>query len=383
MKVTEMKNARVAYISLVKRGANRIPFRVLKSDDEEQAMLNIDSLNSALGRVVKTADEPKVVEVEAPAGTVVLGVATMASGTELEKVAKAIEEAGYSVAKADTYEDGSVCFMQVDEADLEADDVSVVRLSENLALVVKGFSPYRDVVSNSFVDAVKAQGFFSSVYNACDAFRDSLRTILDTSDSPADANLGATKLFTDFQAYVTGLVSDLPASSFRMASSVDAIYVAKEEAEEEAEEEEEELDADFDLPADEEVTEENPAEVVEKSDTSEDPAKEETPVAKTDEQTPTTTPDDIAKVLEAISGLTLAVKSVSDGQEALAEEQKSLGLRVDEVTRKSEDALKAVGGTVLGSASGADAPAGDTNTQKSDSDPRSGCFDTAFIPKKR
>ena len=45
MKVTtpmrRLKNAKISFISLVNRGANRIPFRVIKSESGESAMLNL------------------------------------------------------------------------------------------------------------------------------------------------------------------------------------------------------------------------------------------------------------------------------------------------------------------------------------------------------
>ena len=40
----QMKNAKVAFISLVTRGANRIPFRVIKSDKGEDNMLDLTQL---------------------------------------------------------------------------------------------------------------------------------------------------------------------------------------------------------------------------------------------------------------------------------------------------------------------------------------------------
>lgn len=44
----EMKNADVRFISLVKRGANRIPFRILKTDKGENQMIDLASLSPVL-----------------------------------------------------------------------------------------------------------------------------------------------------------------------------------------------------------------------------------------------------------------------------------------------------------------------------------------------
>ena len=46
--VKELKNADVRFISLVKRGANRIPFRILKTDKGEYQMIDLASLSPVL-----------------------------------------------------------------------------------------------------------------------------------------------------------------------------------------------------------------------------------------------------------------------------------------------------------------------------------------------
>ena len=43
----ELKNADVRFISLVKRGANRLPFRILKSEGESQ-MIDLTTLRPVL-----------------------------------------------------------------------------------------------------------------------------------------------------------------------------------------------------------------------------------------------------------------------------------------------------------------------------------------------
>lgn len=76
----QMKDAKVSFISLVTRGANRIPFRVLKSESGESAMLNL----SKMAHVFK--NEP------APAKT--LGFAAILRGS------KPAPQPTQSVAKA-------------------------------------------------------------------------------------------------------------------------------------------------------------------------------------------------------------------------------------------------------------------------------------------
>ena len=44
----ELKNADVRFISLVKRGANRIPFRILKTNKGENQMIDLTTLRPVL-----------------------------------------------------------------------------------------------------------------------------------------------------------------------------------------------------------------------------------------------------------------------------------------------------------------------------------------------
>ena len=50
----ELKNADVRFISLVAKGANRIPFRIIKSAKDENQMLDL----SKLGHVLKSEQAP-------------------------------------------------------------------------------------------------------------------------------------------------------------------------------------------------------------------------------------------------------------------------------------------------------------------------------------
>lgn len=402
LEVTEMRDAKVDYISLVKRGANRIPFRVIKSAEKESVMLDLNNLGQSIGRALKGD--------RLPTGPQILGIATLAQeGAALEAVKKSLADNGFASDKVEKFEDGSVMFRQQDG---ELEGHSLVRLSENLALVVKGFSPYNDDVNNDFLANVKAQGFYSGVRSAADAFITALYGILRESDSPSDASASTSKLFSDFQTYVKGLVSDLPTKAFKMDLELSEALVAVKKAEGEpaaepvvaaAEGEQASAEAAGEPVAAEpaaQASAEGEPESVEKGEKGKDKAKDMKPADSEKapaegEKKPTEEEeaaakekakkeeDGLAQVLKAIEGLGTAVKSITEGQETLALAQKSLTDRVDEVARKSEDALKAVGGVVIGSAPGEDSPVQTVKAQKSDEDPRTGCFDTAFLPQAK
>lgn len=76
----QMKEAKVAFISLVTRGANRIPFRVLKSDKGEDNMLDLSQL-----RHVFKGDAP---------------AQSKPSGLEFAEILRGCKRAPQTVAKA-------------------------------------------------------------------------------------------------------------------------------------------------------------------------------------------------------------------------------------------------------------------------------------------
>lgn len=364
VEVTEMKGATAEYISLVHRGANRIGFRVLKHDKQENVMLNLNTLGQSVARALKGEVQPE------KTGPLVVGIATKAEGEQLEVVKKSLVDNGFKADTVETLEDGTTMFRQEEG---ELDGLSLVRLSDNTVLVVKGFSPYGEDVTNDFLANVKANGFYNSLYSATDAFRSSLYNLLYDSSSPTEASSAAKKLFSDFESYVSGLISDLPTKAFKMDADVTSALAKAVKADEPAEapnveaaaEEpkpaaEGSADADADAPTDAPVVEAAPEE---------EPKPAEAP--KTDAG--------LEQVLKAIQDLSGKVGELASSQEEIGKVQKQLGERVDEVARKSEHALKAVGSTVIGAPSGEDTPQGAEVVKKADSDPRTGCFDTAFI----
>lgn len=353
--VTEMSSASAEYISLVHRGANRIGFRVLKQDNQENVMLNLNSVGLNIARALKGETAPQAT------GPLVVGIATKAEGAQLALVKKALEDNGYLVDNCETSEDGTTMFRQ---ADADSEDLALVRLSDNTVLVMKGFSPYNDEASSDFLTNVKAHGFYSSINTATEAFRTALYQVLrDSNDGSAAAN-SAKSLFRDFEAYVSGLMRDLPSKAFKMDAEITEGLIALK-AEEAPEPEAAPVVDPVVEPEAAPVSEADPAPAA-------DPAPVETaPVADAG----------LEQVMKALADLGERLGAVATAQDEMGVAQKSLVTRVDEVARKSDDALKAVNTTLIGGAPGEDQPSETVLTQKADSDPRSGNFDTAFLPR--
>lgn len=141
-----------------------------------------------------------------------------------DQVKSALETVGVSVSKAeepkkeDGTADGTVAFMQGD-ANLEG-EMTVVRLSEDVAMVCKGFRPYNmDVevtAGTTFADVCKAQGFYPGVGTMVDVLRSSVLSLAEKSDDPAAAAKSIRKMFSEAAEYAASMVSALPSVAFKM-----------------------------------------------------------------------------------------------------------------------------------------------------------------------
>lgn len=200
---TKMTDAKVSFISLVERGATRIPFKIVKQEKQMAGATKGLDLGSLFAR-----------KAEKPTPEVV-GVVTL-KGEGFDSVKGQIEEAGFAVGETLDMEDNSVVFKQVDAAEGEG---VVVRLSEHVALVTKGFSPYNmDMTEGdtSFADKCRAQGFYPGVRSAMEVAGDAVLSLAYSQASPGDASKAIAKLMDEVKAYVVSLASALPTKAFKL-----------------------------------------------------------------------------------------------------------------------------------------------------------------------
>lgn len=219
MTATKMSDAHVSFISLVERGANRIPFKIMKQ--ENQAMAGaFKGLDLGALFATRKSEEPKVE---------LVGVVTM-KGEGYESVVGQIEEAGFDIDAAVDMEDGSVILKQDGEPE---GDGEVIRMGDNALLITKGFRPYSMEVENdgvSFADMVKAQGFYPGVSTALDVARAIILRTVEKADDPVAASKAIGKVMDEFKTYIQSLVVGLPAKAFKL-ETVFPEEAVKEEAE--------------------------------------------------------------------------------------------------------------------------------------------------------
>lgn len=391
IQATEMKTAKVERISLVPRGANRIPIRIIK---EDAAMSKRDAFSSLdLAKVFKREQKPVV--------TAVIAL----KGEDHEAVKAKIAEAGFAVAKADEDKDGTVLFAQGDHAVAEGD--VVIKMSPTVAVAMKGFRPYSCDMdmgeSGSFADACVAQGFYPGVSTMVDVLRSSVYEAVSKADDPKTAAESVSKMFDEVKAYAVGLVQALPSKAFKL----EAIGPGEDDADEgdgadsaTSEAKKDEAKPETTAKADDKTSEQTGDD---KGEVKTDEAKPETTAkaddkdGKKDEPTADNKPEtkpEAAPVLksEEVQGMldkafagfaTKLQETLAPVQKAVDETKKSLdGLtaRVEQVEGVAKAAKEAVEGTVLSGDAGDDATSTQNGSQRAF---KGGEIDTAYTPRQR
>ena len=202
VRARSLVNGMANKISLVDRGANRLPTRMLKNDGDKP-MFDLDDLF----RREKAAKNEKPSEV--------IGLVVPAEHAE-----------GY--AQAMKTENGTETFI----IDTDKDDIKLVALKSDAnlddALILRGGDDAPAVAvshaqkmlrdwgydsDQGFAGSVISNGFYSNVGQATDVLRAALFDIMEKADTnPVEEAEAILKEFTD---YVSGLVANVPTTAFK------------------------------------------------------------------------------------------------------------------------------------------------------------------------
>jgi outer membrane murein-binding lipoprotein Lpp len=286
IKARELTDVDVDYISIVSRGANRIPFRILKAEDNE--MLD-------LSQIFFRKEEPK---------TPALVAVAVAKGPTSDAIMAVVRDSYTVTSESDM---GEVTLMKFEEdADLAKADI--VKVSDDLAVFVsnvqKGAVSYPDSVS--FMENISKAGFLPSLRMATEVL---METVYNVVSTPGDRSTTVAKLESslgEYQSYVLGLTRAMPEQVFKFESAEFSAQVAEVQKGM--------LDADDQKDA---PVEEPKAEV---APTPEPKVEEKAKAKKEDESGSDTdvTDDTSETVAEAV------VKSQDDANEKLAAELKTM-----------------------------------------------------------
>jgi len=199
IKAREVTDVEVDFLSLVKRGANRIPYRLVKSEDNDMA---ID-----LSKIFFRKSEPK---------TPVIGAVAVASGDNQAAIIEALKKS-YDVVEVVEHEDAHI--VKFDE-DFSADDADVVKMSDDIAAFVmhleKGVVTYPD--SESFMENMQGAGFLPSVRMASDVMLETIMNVVWSEGDQATTIAKIESVLDEYREYVTSMVGGMPMQLFKMES---------------------------------------------------------------------------------------------------------------------------------------------------------------------
>ncbi|MCL4743846.1 MAG: hypothetical protein KJZ83_00375 [Burkholderiaceae bacterium] len=200
IKATELVNTDVNFVSLVKRGANRIPFRITK---EDEPMLDLHKIGRTLFK--KTDPKPAIV------------AAVIKKGADLNQVAAIFKSAGLEPKEfVKSEKDGIVTVAKADAE--KAEDTVVFKVSDEVGLVIshlkKTFDSYA-YSSTDFSVVMATEGVYPSMCVAKEALGTTIGNILYKAASPAEASQQVASAIDAFKDYMTMLLGSVPVQAFK------------------------------------------------------------------------------------------------------------------------------------------------------------------------
>lgn len=289
-------------------------------------------------------------------------------------VSDVLKAEGFAIDTVIKNDDGTLLFKQ---ADFVEDESVLVRLSENMAVVVKGFEGVSEVLSQAadFSEIMPAEGFFHGVRTAQEALSTGMQSVLRKSESPAVASSAIKAMTLKFNDYMTALTEGLPANAFKADMLLEEVLKGSKDSAVAAAMAKDAKDGD-------------------KADDKKDDAKKEGEVEVSTAAVAAVVDAPVVEAVAAVAAVAeVAAKAEVPDIAALigaaikaelapfAEKQNKLAEQVEEIARKADDASKAVKTTVLASAK--EDPAPKSAAKKSDNDPRTGCFDSATFRRNK
>jgi len=309
-------------------------------------MINLEKIfkrESAPDEKVEKAVSPET-EIEQKVVPTIVGI--VVEKTEaLAKVQEILKDNGFSVDDAAEQEDGTIILKQGD-----TEGADIIRMNSHLLALVKDFP----TENTSFV--TKADGYLPGIDLAFGHMFDSTMEILSCGKCPTEEKVAkAEQALAAFGALIKDYASALPAS---LVNAADNVYSVVEGI---AKEEEDDDKVDEKTPVTEPVA----------------PVQAELPleaIQKIAEKL-------IAPVTEQVMSVVKSIEDLGNKVSDISKKSESLEASMAEAKEMAKSAQAVVKGTVVGSIPPGDKPT--TATKKADSDPRSGLFDTAFLPRQK
>ncbi len=321
MTVGELESVDVLRISLVDRGANRVPFRITKREGSSEGGIDVIDFGKNLFKRESKADD-------SPAEIAALVVADAA----VERVNTVLKAAGLTVEN-DLEAEGFHVYLPADVKEFDSEAHQLVKFDDEIGVFVKGAEAILKTASMNFGENLGAQQFIPGLFMANDALARTIEKALDDADTHKEAVKSIKAATKAFGAFVDALAEKIPADVFKLEKAFEAVEI--ETKPEPKVEKTEKAEGDETKPEGAETPE--GVEKGEGTDTGQSPDDGSEPkVEKSD-----TNQDGKDPILEAVKELTGMVKSLT-GQVA---EVKGTAEEARELARKADKTTAAVGGT--------------------------------------
>ncbi|AEH21865.1 VHS1052 protein [Vibrio phage 1] len=204
VRARSLKNAEASYISVVDRGANRLPIRMLKNEGENMFDLNKLFLR---GSQKNEQAQPAVMGVLVPEASA-------------QGYAAALKSDSQEVFVLDTDTNGVKFVSLKEEASLDGAMILQGATETSPAIVVdtaqKMLSDFGFDPEQGFAGSVVSHGFYSNLDGAMRVLFDAMWSVMETAE-PGEAPVERVQtLLTEFTAYVTALMQTVPMEAFKM-----------------------------------------------------------------------------------------------------------------------------------------------------------------------
>lgn len=339
--VTELQEVDVTAVSLVERGANQLPFRIMKA--ENQMGLDLSTLWKR--NAIAKADEEA-------ARTIQLAAIGINKAADVDGLLAALAEKGFDLSGATIDRDSQDTAVLVKFQDFDPETSFGVQFADDVVGIMsdteKMFSPFGG--SSSFAQNVQAMGFVPGLHQATDALMETTFNILGEADTKKAATDGIAAALDDFSGHVKSLANTLPDMAFKL----DGIVPKKAEAKDDKGASAAQSDDGKDAGADKDDTEKTGDAKPQKAEKAGDV---ETPDNDDDAKKDETAADDVLKgmfqqfMAKMDAGLEdfreSLVKDLDTRLETVTKSQEDMDKRLKTAEEKAEAADEALGGTVL------------------------------------
>ncbi|AUR95988.1 hypothetical protein NVP1215B_070 [Vibrio phage 1.215.B._10N.222.54.F7] len=203
IRARSLKNAEASFISIVDRGANRLPIRMLKNEGKN--MFNLDNLFLNRGK----KSEPKAPEI----------MGMLVTEENAQGYVNALKSESNEVFVLDTETEGVKFVSYKEEASLEGAIILRGATDESPAIVVesqKMLSDFGFDSSQGFAGSVASYGFYSNLDSAMRVLSSAMWDIMETATPGETPTAEAETLINEFSTYVLALMQTVPMEAFKM-----------------------------------------------------------------------------------------------------------------------------------------------------------------------